>query len=111
LTESPSPALEYLIPRAIRQGYEFAPGWGLVQVGAVLVGLLIGGLLFLTLHLLRAPVFVQVFPLILGGGLGVLVARPLMDGSTVLDLLAAYRDWSRRPKRYLYDWGRDDWPE
>lgn len=106
--------LEYLIPRRINQGYEFAPGWGLRQVAAVLIGLAGGVLIWFVMHfwlthLFRVPLFVQVLPPILGGGLGVVVARTQPDGSTVLDLLTAARSWSKKQKRYLYDWSRDDW--
>ena len=101
--------LEYLIPRRIDQGYQFFPGWGVRQVAAVLTGLAAGLLIGVVTHLLHLPVLVQVFPLILGGGLGAVVARPQPDGSTVLDLAAAFRSWSGRPKRYLYDWSKDDW--
>ncbi|MDA8336033.1 MAG: hypothetical protein M0Z41_13800 [Peptococcaceae bacterium] len=103
-----SPETEYLIPRPVRQGYEFVPGWGIVQVVAVLIGLAAGILIAAILHLLRAPVLVQVFPIAGFGGLGVVVAKPLMDGSTVLDLLISYRAWAHKTKRYLYDWARDD---
>jgi len=100
--------LEYLIPRRIDQGYQFVPGWGLRQAGVVVASVAVGAVIGLIAHLLRLPAPVQVVPGILLGGAGVMAARPLPDGSTLMDLLAAARDWSRRPKQYLYNWSRED---
>ncbi len=114
LTVSDERELEYIIPRRIRQGYEFAPGWGVKQVICLLAGLVAGVLLFLAIrllviHHLRIPIFFQVFPPLIVAGAGVIATMPQMDGITVLERIENWQAWSKRQKLYLFDWSRDDW--
>ncbi len=103
---------EYIIPRRIRQGYEFAPGWGVKQVVCLLAGLAAGALLFLAVrlpaHLLHMPIFIQLFPPIIVAGVGFVAAMPQMDGSTIFERIVNWQAWAKRQKLYLYDWSRDD---
>jgi hypothetical protein len=105
--------LEYIIPRRIRQGYEVAPGWGKKQSLVLVAGLVSAVLLFIALHLvsahlLRLPIFVQLFPPFIVLGSGFLVATPQLDGSTILERIENWQTWSKRQKLYLYDWSKDD---
>jgi hypothetical protein len=107
MNEAPT-ALEYLIPRRINQGFEFAPGWGLVQAATAAAGLLLGAGWFLGGGALHLAVPGRLLPALVVGGIGIMAARPMPDGSTPLDLVGAFRGWLKRPKRYLYDWSLDD---
>lgn len=104
--------LEYAVPRKIRLGYEFAPGWGWQQVIASAIGLAIGVILFfligIILHKLHAKLIYQVMGLILSAGAGVLISRQQTDGTTGLDMIMNWRKWNKKQKLYLYDFSRDD---
>ncbi len=112
LTLNDEERLEYIIPRRIRQGYEFAPGWGTKQVIVLAIGLVAAGMVFLMLRLLGRsiylPLFVQVLPPVLVAIAGFGTAMPQLDGSTILERIENWRSWSKCQKLYLYDWSRDD---
>ncbi len=110
--------LSYLVPRRISQGFEFAPGWGVRQV-KVLVAFVAVGLAVAALAYLATRSMAAVLSLALAGGAGYAVGKPMPDGSTMLDWLAAARTWAggwrgmatgagRRRNLWLYDWSRED---
>jgi hypothetical protein len=98
----------YLIPRRITQRFEFAPGWGIQEAATVAAGAAAGGLLLLLASLFGLNPGFRLLPPVLVLGASVFAARPLPDGTTLLDLLGAARAFSRSRKLYLYDFSRDD---
>ena len=100
--------LEYVVPRKIRLGYEFAPGWGWQQVVVPAVGLAVGMLLFFVLRVISSNLLMRVIVLVLPAGIGFLASRPQTDGTTALEMILSWREWSKKQKLYNYDFGRDD---
>ncbi len=94
------------MPRAVRARFEFAPGWGVPEVGALLGGAAIGFVLqwvwaHLPLHggLLfggRAALFT--LPVAAAFGL----VRSDVGGGSLLAQLRAAQAYGRKPHRYLY---------
>ncbi len=94
------------MPRAVRARFEFAPGWGGPEVGALAGGAVIGFVLqWVWAHL----------PLpggLLAGGRAALLALPAAaafglvhadaSGGSLLGQLRAARAYGRKPHRYLY---------
>ena len=110
--------LSYLVPRRISQGFEFAPGWGVRQVTVLVAFVAVGLAAALTAYLATRSM-AAVLPLALAGGAGYALGKPMPDGSTMLDWLAAARAWAggwrglvtgagRRRNLWLYDWSRED---
>jgi hypothetical protein len=98
----------YLIPRRITQRFEFAPGWGIPEAATVLVGAAAGGLLLLFASVLGLNPALRLLPATFLVVAAVFAARPLPDGTTLLELLAAARAFARSRKLYLYDFSRED---
>ena len=101
----------YLIPRRIRQRYEFFPGSGigLPEVGLILAGLGAATVWFGGAGLFRLPFLVRLLPALALAGFGYFAARPLPDGTNLWGLAQAFHQWRTRPQRYLYDWSREDY--
>lgn len=99
----------YLIPGRITQRLEILPGWGWFELKAIGAALLGGLLLSGLAGLLGLPLLLRFFLILaLPGGMAA-VARPAtVKGESPLTLLLAFRDYARRQRRYLYDFGRDD---
>ena len=94
------------MPRAVRARFEFAPGWGVPEVGALGGGAAIGFGLQWLWALLPLPGG------LLAGGRAALLALPAAaafglvhadaSGGSLLRQLRAARRNGRRPHRYLY---------
>jgi hypothetical protein len=99
----------YLIPRRITQRYEFFLGIGWQEIRTLFMGTACGGAWFTGSHLMHAGLLVQVIPGVLCLGMAYFLVRPLPDGSRLLDFLIAMKTFYTKPRRYLYDWSRDDY--
>lgn len=108
-SETPETPNRYLIPRRITQRYEFFTGIGWREVQVLFMGLVCGGAWFLGSHLLYESLLVQVLPGVFSLSLTYFLVRPFPDGTRLLDLLRAIKRFYTRPRRYLYDWSRDDY--
>ena len=96
----------YLVPRAVRARFEFAPGLGLPELGGVIAGGLTGfGLqaLWALLPLHGGADFGgRVFLFTLPVAASLLLTRQDPSGGSLLGQVRAARDFRRRPPRYLY---------
>lgn len=95
----------YLIPRNISNRFEFFPGWGWKELFILLIGLGIGGVICLLLGLITlSPA--RFLPILFFGGVGYVVSQPVMaDGSTALQIIKYYRQFSKGQKLYIYEKG------
>ena len=96
------------MPRAVRARFEFAPGFGLPELGGVIAGGLSGfGLqaLWALLPLHGGADFGgRVFLFTLPVASSLLLTRQDPSGGSLLGQVRAARDFRRRPGRYLYEW-------
>lgn len=99
----------YLIPRAIRTRFHFFPAFGVFEFLALIAGLAVGGILqFIVQHLTFIPLSVaarlgvRFFFFALPPGSVYLLVKPSMGGASMLQQLKDWREWSHRPKLYLF---------
>lgn len=98
----------YLIPRRITQRWEMFAGIGWRELAVLGIGLLAGALLFGLASLVGLPLAIRAILVILPPGVAFMAARPLPTSESLLDMLLAWHDFSKRRHLYLYDFGRDD---
>lgn len=98
----------YLIPRRITQRWEIMPGWGWRELASAGIGLATGAVLFALASLIGLPLIIRLLLLLLPAGSLTYLAMPLAMGGSMLDLILAFRAYSRTRHLYLYDLGRDD---
>ncbi|MHB1957089.1 MAG: hypothetical protein ACYCOU_25515 [Sulfobacillus sp.] len=103
----------YLIPKPISKKYELFPGsgWGLVEAGIVVAGLIAGALLFLFATLLGLPIIVRLVLAALTIAIGGALAFPPPQGEPAYQIVLRWRNYQRQPHRYVYDWTVSDWPD
>lgn len=97
----------YLVPARITLRREAMPGVGGREIAAGAVGVAVGVAAFMLLGLLGLPLPIQALAGLLPAGVGVGLAAPLPDGSHLLDLALAVRDFRGRRKMYFFDHRRD----
>ena len=99
----------YLIPRRITQRWELFPGWGWLELAAVGGGAVVGVVLFLLGIFFRLPLLVRALAFVLPPAAAVFVAKPMVvGGDSLFTQILALRAYLRRPRRYLYDFRRED---
>lgn len=97
---------EYQVPRAVIARFEFFPGFGGPELGAVLAGGALGLVLqWLAAHLPLPPApqfFLRAFLFVVPPGAAFMLMKPDFSGFSQYDKLRAARAHARRPRRYLY---------
>ncbi|NMP24349.1 hypothetical protein [Sulfobacillus harzensis] len=101
----------YLIPKPIQRQYELFPGWGFPQIGLVVAGLLVGGMLFLVLTLFHVRVPIRLIAFVLPLGIAGFLAFPPPNDQPLYQRLQAGVGFSKSTRKWLYDWNASDWPE
>lgn len=97
--------MNFLIPKNVRTRLEFFTGFGFRELGFVLVGLIIGGILFLITFLITHSLFSIVF-LGVCGTAGFLLGRPdPRTGMNALDFFKAWKAFQTKRKLYFYRFG------
>lgn len=94
----------YLIPRNISSRFEFFPGWGWNELFLLLAGLAIGVLMFLIIGLVAAGP-IRVIPGMFFGFLGFISGQPVINDSTLIEVLKSMLSFRRSQKLYLYQKG------
>lgn len=94
----------YLIPRNISSRFEFFPGWGWTELFLLLAGLGIGALMFLLLGIVTAGP-IRVIPVMFFGFLGFISGQPLINESTLIEVVKSMLSFRRSQKLYLYQKG------
>lgn len=102
----------YIIPKPITQKYELFPGsgWGLMEAGLV-AGSLAGALALVFLFSLIGEVVPGLILGVFGGFIGSALAVPMPGQPPLYQLLQAFREFRRQPRRWLYDWTASDWED
>lgn len=102
------PPGEYLLPRPIARGYQLVPGVRLKDAAFSALGLALGAILWVGLHLFGVPFLFRglasMLPVLLGG----VLAIPI-DDIHVWEFARDMREFAGKPKTLTYDWTRDDW--
>ena len=91
----------YLIPRNVETRFQFFPGFGWVEIGAIVGGVLVGSIFYWLLGLFTHSVFRFLF-FILFPGVTFFIFKPTPDGQNLFKILVWLKKWSLRKKRYLY---------
>lgn len=98
----------YLIPRTIPLRYEFFPGWGWPEVKWVVTGVTFGLLAFANATwVFHWPAWCRLVVLTWPAALGYFAALPGFHETSMADQMAAWDHYRRRPRLWLYEWGRD----
>ncbi|MCR3922065.1 MAG: PrgI family protein [Firmicutes bacterium] len=96
----------YLIPRNVRQRFEFFPGMGFKELFLIIGGLAAGLVIFLLLGLFTKSVArIIIFGLTAAIGYFLGKADP-RSGKNVLDIIRDAKHWQLTQKRYLYVFGK-----
>lgn len=99
----------YLVPRAVLARMEIFPGFGLPELGAVVIGGASGALLQLIGLLLPISIagklFIRLFLFVLPLGSAYLLVHKNMSGGSLYGQLNAARQWANRPHVYYYERG------
>ncbi len=97
---------EYIVPRETKTKMEIFPGFGFVEIGAVAIGMAIGGVLQLipaVLPLSAAPkIFARIFLFALPAGMAYMLFKQNTAGNSLYQQIKAYKSWSSRSKVYYY---------
>ncbi|WP_231702828.1 PrgI family mobile element protein [Desulfocucumis palustris] len=96
----------YLIPQNVETKFQFFPGFGWFEVGAVAAAFLLGALLVYVLGWFTNSPGKYIL-LLLPPAAAFFLFKPTPDGSSLYQLLKNYRDWLRSRKRYLYEYRED----
>ncbi|MDN5347393.1 MAG: hypothetical protein PWP65_957 [Clostridia bacterium] len=96
----------YLIPRNVITRFQFFPGFGWFELGAVTGAALIG-LIFYALAGLFTPSALRLGLILLPAAAAYFVTRPSVDGQSLYGLVMRWRKWAAAQRRYLYAAGRD----
>lgn len=95
----------YVIPKNISTRIEFFPGFGMLEIGIMIIGVVIGACVAAIIW------FIQGSPLWFGlmvpsGAFGFFIGKPNpRTGRNVLDILKDQRDYKSKPQRYFYRYG------
>jgi hypothetical protein len=95
----------YVIPKNISSRIEFFPGFGMKEVGIMLIGIVIGACIG------AIGWFIEGSPLWFGlivpaGAFGFFLGKPNpRTGRNILDILKDQRDYKSKPQRYFYRYG------
>ena len=93
----------YIIPQNVETKFQFFPGFGWFEVGAVVLASLFGLLLVFVLGFFTIKpgryILLLLFPTA-----AIFLFKPASDGSSLYQLLVHMRDWIRSRKRYLYQY-------
>lgn len=95
----------YVIPKNISTRIEFFPGFGMKEIGIMIIGAVIGAC--------AAAIFwfLQGSPLWFGiavptGAFGFFIGKPNpRTGRNILDIIKDQRDYKSKPQRYFYRYG------
>lgn len=97
---------EYLVPRETKTKMEVFPGFGLVELGSVVVGMAAGAILQLIPALLPLPmgpkIFARFFLFALPVGMVYMLFKQDVAGNTLYKQIQAFKAWSNKPKTYYY---------
>lgn len=97
--------MNYLIPKNVRTRLEFFTGFGFKELGLLLAGLFVGGILAGLVYLITHSFFCLVL-LALGGGIGFILGRQdPRTGMNALDFFKAWKSFQSKRKRYFYKYG------
>lgn len=93
---------EYLVPRDVQTRTEIFPGFGFAELGAVVIGAVIGAILQLLPWVLPIPagpkLFFRLFLVVLPIAIAYLLVRQDFAGGSLWQQLLAYRSWAGRRK-------------
>jgi hypothetical protein len=96
----------YLIPQNVETKFQFFPGFGWFEVGAVAVSFISGLFAVYVLgYFTNGPG--RYILLLLLPAAAFFLFKPAPDGSSLYQLLMNMRDWVRSRKRYLYEYMED----
>lgn len=97
----------YLVPRAVIARMEIFPGFGLPELGAVVVGGIVGALLQMIVLALpltvAAKLFTRLFLFVLPLGASYMLVHQDISGFSLYGQLKAARKWAKGPRVYYYE--------
>lgn len=91
----------YLVPRNVVTRYQFFPGFGWLEIGAI-VGAIIAGALFSVLLGLFTEAAFRFFFIIVFPAVVFFLFKPAPDGQSLIQVVTWLKKWSLRKKRYLF---------
>ncbi len=98
--------MSYMIPKNVKQRFEFFPGLGFKELIMILGGLIVGSLIFMFLGLVTRS-FARIIVVALTVSIGFFAGKPDPRSSkTVLNLIVDAKEWRLRQQRFLYFYGR-----
>jgi hypothetical protein len=98
--------LNYLIPKNVKQRFEFFPGMGFKELFMIIGGLVAGFLIFSFLGYFT-PSFVRIIAVALTTSIGFFIGKADPRSSkTVLNLIMDAKVWRLSQRRFLYIYGR-----
>ena len=104
---------DYLIPREVNTRFEIFPGFGFMELAAILFGGLVGAVLQIIPMVLPIPtgpkVFARLFLVTLPLAISYMMVRQDIGGDTLFGQLKAYRKWSGRRKTLYYRKEGENW--
>lgn len=96
----------YLIPRNVRQRFEFFPGMGFRELSMIVGGLAIGFVLFFLFGLFTGSA-ARILVVGLTASVGYFLGRAEpRSGKTVLDIIKDAKQWKVSQRTYLYVFGK-----
>ncbi|MCY0881880.1 MAG: hypothetical protein OWS74_07775 [Firmicutes bacterium] len=91
----------YLVPRPMRRGFEFLPGWGVAELGIAAPGVIVGGGMAALAHAMHAPAAAQLLGWVIPAAVGIGLALPQPTGENLAALIRAWWQFGHRPRRWL----------
>lgn len=91
---------EYLVPANVVTRFELFSGFGWHEAGITLVGIAIGGVFFIGLTWVHAPVAARVIVGAMCGAAAYLMTRRVDGVYSLIDYLRLWRRWASRPREY-----------
>lgn len=96
----------YLIPRNVRQRFEFFPGMGFKELFMIVGGLAVGLLVFFVSGLFTKSM-ARLLLIGLCGSIGYFLGRAEpRSGKSVLDIIRDAKQWKVNQKTFFYDFGK-----
>lgn len=95
----------YLVPKNVKNRFEFFPGFGWMDLGFCFGGAGIGLVLFLITGLFTHSLF-RVFFILFFTAIGFIITRPHpLTKRPLLVTFTHFKDFSKKQKRYYYRFG------
>ena len=97
--------MDYLIPKNVKARFEFFTGFGFLELGLVIAGLVTGAMVFGVLYLITGSLFAFI-TVIAGGAAGFFLGkRDPRTGMSAMVLFKSWKVFQSKQKRYFYRFG------